>query len=152
MESGHCLNYRIFKKELCLEKYLLNLNPKSAATLCRFRCGNHSLPNVTGRHSGIDIVNRKCTLCKSYNIGDEFHYIFQCDAFSSERSSLISGHITPRPCALTLEALFSTNDPLALSNLSKFCAIIMAKFRPEWKLTSKRKLRQKKKKGTTVPN
>ena len=47
MESGHCLNYRIFKTDRQFENYLTLLNHKEALDLCRFRCGNHKLPITT---------------------------------------------------------------------------------------------------------
>ena len=50
-ESGHCLNYRIFKTVTPFEHYLTILKRKEALDLCRFRCGNHKLPITTGRYN-----------------------------------------------------------------------------------------------------
>ena len=57
-----CLNYRIFKQYLYLEKYLIKLPFRYRMNLCKFRCGNHRLPVVTGRYYNIDRKSRVCTL------------------------------------------------------------------------------------------
>ena len=89
-ESGHCSSYNIFKNSLNFEKYLTILNPKEASDMCRFRCGNHKLPVVMGRYNRVEKSKRICTLCDSNEIGDEFHYIFVCNALTNERFTYIS--------------------------------------------------------------
>ena len=74
MESGHCLNYRIFKTDRQFENYLTLLHCKEALDLCRFRCGNHKLPITTGRYNQTEKSKRICPLCNSNKIGEEFHY------------------------------------------------------------------------------
>ena len=102
MDSSHCYNYRIFKKELNLDTYLVNLDAKNRTCLSRFRCGNHSLPIVTGRYTRVEHSERKCPLCKSGDIGDEFHYIFHCSAFDHDRSILLANNVRSRPSTVTM--------------------------------------------------
>jgi len=59
--SPKSINYRIFKKNLCLEDYLLILLQKMAIDFCKFRLCN--MKYETGRWSGIAIDDRKCLLC-----------------------------------------------------------------------------------------
>ena len=51
---------------------------KDIYTLCKFRTTNHKSPIETGRWNNIDRVNRICTKCDNKTIGDEYHYIMQC--------------------------------------------------------------------------
>ena len=128
MDSGHCTNYRIFKNSLQFETYLTTLTYKQATNLCRFRCGNNKLPIVVGRFNGTARTERYCELCCTNSIGDEFHYIFQCKTFEKDRSIYINAKFSKHPNTLAMEKLFSSKDHLTLSNLAKFCCIIMGKF------------------------
>ena len=64
-----------------MEKYLLVLPPNLSRPLCKFRTCNHQLPIQQGRYSGIDRLERYCTLCNCNDIGDELHYLFKCIFF-----------------------------------------------------------------------
>ena len=46
--------------------------------MCRFRITNHKLPIEPGRRNNIGRSNRLCIGCNTNDIGDEFHYIFEC--------------------------------------------------------------------------
>ena len=71
------LNYRMFKEDFKLENYLLKLSVKKYKLLCKFRCSNSKLRIETERWGHITRSERKCNLCKSNDIGDEFHYLFK---------------------------------------------------------------------------
>ena len=129
MNSGHCTNYRIFKISLKFETFLTTLNKKHATDLTWFRCGNHKLPIVVGRYTGIPKTKRLCNLCDAESLGDEFHYIFQCTAFKKERTTYINEKFLKHPNTLTMEILFTSEDPTSLSKLATFCSIIMASMR-----------------------
>ena len=147
MNSGHCTNYRIFKISLKFEIFLTTLNKKHATDLTRFRCGNHKLPIVVGRYTGIPKTERLCNLCDAKSLGDEFHYIFQCTAFKKERSTYINEKFLKHPNTLTMEILFTSEDPTNLSKLATFCSIIMASMR-EGRSHAKHKPKQKKRSKT----
>ena len=55
------------------------------SSLLKFRLSNHRLPVETGRWENTPLEDRKCILCRKYDIGDEFHYLFVCDHFISDR-------------------------------------------------------------------
>ena len=80
------LNYRIFKENFEFENYFRILEDKDIYTLCKFRTNNHKLPIETGWWNNIDRVNRICTKCDNITIGDEYHYIMECQHFSSFRN------------------------------------------------------------------
>ena len=72
------LNYKLFKKSLSFEEYLLNLLANLSKKYCMFRTGNTKLPIETGRWFNTPRENRICKLCNSKKIGDEFHYLLKC--------------------------------------------------------------------------
>ena len=148
MDSGHCTNYRIFKKALKFENYLTVLNYKQASNLCRFRTGNYKLPIVAGRlrFSGVARNERLCNLCNTNSIGDEFHYIFQCKTLEKERSMYIDAKFLGCPNTLVMKRLFNSEDHTTLSKLAMFCSIIMGKFKT-MQAGAKKLIRKEKSKG-----
>jgi hypothetical protein len=83
------LNYRLFKENFEFENYFRVLEDKDIYTLCKFRTTNHKLPIETDRWNNIDRVNRICTKCDNITIGDEYHYIMECEHFSNFRNRFI---------------------------------------------------------------
>ena len=79
--------YIITKFEL--EEYLNVLEYKNAVLLCRFRTCNTKLPIETGRWLNITRHDRVCILCNNRNIGDEYHYLFECQFFAQKRKECL---------------------------------------------------------------
>ena len=77
--SSKCLNYRLFKTTFILEKYITELSLKSAITLAKFRTTNHKLPIEKGRWENIERNQRTCNLCNRNALGDEYHFLLECD-------------------------------------------------------------------------
>ena len=71
--------YLLFKDNLNFEKYLINVSKFYNYKIIKYRTGNHRLPVETGRWENIPLNERKCKLCTTDNIGDEYHYLFTCD-------------------------------------------------------------------------
>ena len=88
-ESSKARHYSCFKYDICLEEYLKTLPRKFYLPICKFRTNNHKLPVETGRWENIPLNDRKCTFC-TRDIGDEFHYLFRCSHFSTERSTFLN--------------------------------------------------------------
>ena len=65
--------YLLFKENLNFEKYLIN------SKIIKYMTGNHRLPVETGRCDNIPLNERKCKICTTDDIGDEYHYWFTCD-------------------------------------------------------------------------
>ena len=87
--SPKCLVYRMYKNEYCFEKYLDVLPCNLRKVLCKFRTMNHSLPIEKGRYFNIERSQRLCTLCNKDIIGDEYHYLFECTYFDTDRKKYI---------------------------------------------------------------
>ena len=124
-DSTQCINYRIFKTDICLDKYLIKLPLSCRIALTKFRCGNHRLPVVTGRFNGIERQNRICTLCNLNKIGDEFHYLFECPKIESNRKKYIKAYYRIRPNTFKMCQLFNSESSKELLNLAKFAKEIM---------------------------
>lgn len=83
------MNYRIFKKSFGQEIYLKKLPTDLIVIFTKFRTCNHKLPIETGRWSNIERCHRICLLCNKNTLGDEYHYVMECQAFSIFRNKLI---------------------------------------------------------------
>ena len=85
-QATECLNsngklevYREVKKQHRLEPYLTsNLKTEWKKSITKMRLSAHHLPIEAGRKFNIPRVDRKCNLCDSGDIGDEFHFLFAC--------------------------------------------------------------------------
>ena len=91
----------MFKHDFKLENYLLKLSTKNARLLCKFRTGNVKLPIETGRWFNIKRDYRIYHLCNS-DVGNEFHYIFNCTFLSGERNEYIPSYYTNRASATNI--------------------------------------------------
>ena len=122
-----CTNYRIFKTELTFENYLIKLTFSDRIALCRFRSGNIKLPSNVGRfnNNSVDIT---CKVCNLNVTGDEYHYIFVCNAFDTQRDNLLSFNFTSNHRSSKMSDLFNSKDTLTLLKLAKFTKIISCKF------------------------
>ena len=80
-DSLKCLNYRILKTGHKFENYLIRMSPKMRKILIDYRLCNNKLPIETGRWTNIDRNLRKCKLCNSGTVGNEFHYVMECCFF-----------------------------------------------------------------------
>ena len=78
--SNKCINYKIFKKELKFEDYLIHLPPSLSYAYSKFRCRNTKLPVETNTFYG-NLGSDRCLLCPQDVVGDEFHYLFSCSYF-----------------------------------------------------------------------
>ena len=96
--------------------------------MLKFRLSNHRLPVETGRWENTPLEDRKCILCSKYDIGDEFHYLFVCDHFISDRKKYLSLYLYKSPNIIKFEELFSSANTRKLVKLSSFVEIIMNKF------------------------
>ena len=79
-----CYNYRMLKKDFCIEKCLTTLPVSHRIVFTRFRLSNHCLPIDKGRH--VERCERKCRHCAF--LGEEFHYLCQCFRFKAAKKQL----------------------------------------------------------------
>ena len=119
--NGLCSSYKIFKNNPEMESYILNLDLTLLRNLAKFRCGSVNIPTISGRYTDIPRDERNCTLCDRSVMGDEYHMLFECPFFHSERGNLIPKFYTMRPSALKFGLLMNENKKKVQVNLSKYC-------------------------------
>ena len=124
-----CLNYRIFKHELQIEKYFSILPSDLAIAFCHFRTLNHRLPIEQGRFWGVARDDRICELCFLDKLGDEYHYILECTYFDCQRKQYLSRDLLSKHNTYKFEKLMNTCDIHTLFKLSKFCKDILNTFK-----------------------
>ena len=75
-QSSKCLNYRIFKSNRKIERYLTKLTYNNRLLFARFRCRNHNLPVVTGCCRGIQRPTVICAARRIWRCGGHLKKIF----------------------------------------------------------------------------
>ena len=126
-----CLNYRVMSDRKHLKNYLLKLPSQYMYAICKFKCANHRMPIVQGRYAGVDVDNRTCDLCNlnPKEIGDEFHYLFNCPFFREDRVRYIKRFFYTNPNMYKMTQLFNYVDYKEMLNLGKFVYVILSHFR-----------------------
>ena len=112
------------------QNYILKLPKKYVYILCKFKCANHHLPIVKGRYTDTPVHERTCPLCTINDIGDEFHYLFNCTFFMAQRVKYIMRYYYTQPNTSKMMQLFESTDYSEMIKLAKFADIIMRHFRP----------------------
>ena len=97
--NAKCINYRMYKSDISLEFYITFLPMKLRTVFSCFRCRNHKLPVETGIYKNIPRSEIVCVKCTQSEIGDEFHYIFNCPFFADQRRTYLPKycHIVSAP-------------------------------------------------------
>ena len=126
--SPKCINYRTFKTEFKMEFYISELQPKFYIPIARFRTTNHRLPIERGRWENIERSQRIGTLCNRNEMGDEFHYLFECDFFKETRTIYLPKFYQRHANILKFQKLMSVRNLKLLQQLSRFIFFILSKF------------------------
>ena len=117
-------NYKFFKTTFEFENYFKLLPNNLALTFCHFRCCNNKLPIEKGIFYGIERNRRFCHLCNTDALGDEFHYIFDCPYFKTDRKKYIDKNLC-RPNIINFKKIFQSNDSEFLIKITIFMKKIM---------------------------
>ena len=79
--------YIRFKTTFEPEKYVkINLSHSERSVLAQTRLGILPLHVETGRFTNTPLNDRTCVICQSNAIEDEFHFLFECDAYDELRN------------------------------------------------------------------
>ena len=123
--SSMCRMYRLFKKQLDFENYLLYSNCRDRISLSKIRCANSKLPIYKHIYMYDSDV---CTLCNLNVCGDEYHYVLICPFFKHSRTMYLKPYFYTRPSLYKFGELFSSSNNKTISNLSKLASIILKQF------------------------
>ena len=129
IESSKCTTYCMFKKSLKYEPYLNILPLRLSKIFIKFRVSNHKLPIERLRYTNVTHENRKCPLCDTGNIGDEFHYLFICPKLTLQSEKLLPLPYTTYPNGFKMELLLNSTDKSVLTNLCHFLYLVMQLFK-----------------------
>ena len=105
-------------------KIFVYLTHRKTVSLIKFRTGNHRLPVETGRYSNIPYAERRCQNCPK-SIGDEYHFLFECNLFTAQRKRYIDRKYYVRPSMSKYLLLMQSTSTYELNNLAKMTEIIM---------------------------
>ena len=86
---------------------------------------NNVLPIEKGCWLRQDINHRKCTLCKTNEVGDECHYIFEWPLFTEDRNSILPTRLRRNPNMYTVQNMMNTVNKRKLLKLCKLISIIL---------------------------
>jgi hypothetical protein len=115
--------YHNIKHIFSMESYLVNINDfRLRSALTKLRISAHTLRIETGRYSRppLDRNERKCQLCNSNDIEDEFHFIFICNTFDHLRQLYFKRYYRTRPSMAKFIDLLQSENKTNILNLCKF--------------------------------
>ena len=130
-DNSVCWNYRLFKESFCFEEYLKILPVLLRQNLLRFRLANHKLPIQQKRSQSIPRDERLCTLCECGEIGDEFHYIFNCSSavITNSRRLNLPRYFQHHPNVLKFKDVMNSKSKAKLVKLARFITCILREVR-----------------------
>ena len=116
----------VLYKELCqnfeISPYLLTIhNRKHRNSLAKLRLSSYQLQVETGRHTGVERRNRKCTFCTTSDIEDEYHFVLICPIYQQLRTQYISRYYHRQPSMLKFVQLLKSSGS-TVRRLSAFIA------------------------------
>ena len=121
-------NYKAFKNEFKLEKYLTALPNNQAMLIFKLRTYNTKFPVEIGRWNNTPYHERYCNQCDSRDLGDIFHYLFKCHKYNDMRNKYISRYYRVNPNMIKFIELFQTENTVTLKHLSIFTNLILRNF------------------------
>ena len=127
--SPKCFNYRIFETDFAFEKYIIELPMKAYIDLAKFRTTNNILPIEKGRWDNIERNERCCNLCDTNLIGDEFHYLFECEILKDIRQIYLPKYYLKHYNTLKFTQLMSSSNVKQLHRLSQLVTLILSMFK-----------------------
>ena len=120
LKSSKGRTYSSYKTSFEIEDYLRKLPKKHREILCQFRCANHKLPVETGRWIKLDYHLRKCDMCDTAEVGDEFHVLLKCSALKDLQKTYIPNYFTKYPSLYKFQSLLNGRNPSLYKKVSIF--------------------------------
>ena len=126
-ENSQCTNYLIFKQNLEMEDYLVQLEDDATYTIAKFRTRTHHLPVTKNRFLNDNSEDITWPLCQGGDVGDEFHYLYKCSYFNESRAKYLSNNPHNTPDIICMQSILDGSKD-HLENIAKFRKLIMKKF------------------------
>ena len=105
-----------------MEPYTTSQIPFSLKkVLSKFRCSDHDLHIERGRHKGLPLEERLCTMCPNNSIENEAHFLTECPAYHELRIPLLElANIKSLPTNLQFIQLMKNKSEPVIYALAKF--------------------------------
>ena len=120
--------YCKFKEDKQEELYLsLPIPMRLRRDLARFRTTSHNLEVEMGRHTNISYEDRLCQLCGRSNIfavEDEFHVVFDCEAYNDIRRVYIDKEVLIGANEYSFISLMKTDNSDDIVNFANFISCL----------------------------
>ena len=84
-----CTYFRWFRRPLHVPRariFSLLIDARRLRVFLRFRMGVHGLPIDAGRQRRVPRSERRCDMCSTGAVGDEYHFVFVCPALAPVRT------------------------------------------------------------------
>ena len=96
-------------------------------SLLKYRLSNHTLPIQSQRQIDIPREERICNYCDMVEIGDEFHYLFNCSHpdIQFQRRKFLSKYYLHHANTQKFNSLMNIERKSVLMNLAKFVKFIL---------------------------
>ncbi len=129
-DNGVCCNYKLFKKDFTFEKYLVSLPYSLRQPFLKFRLCNHKLPIQQSRLQNIARAERLCNICDVNEVGDEFHYLFNCSCNTLKETRLLylQKYYLHHANVIKFFSIMNEQHTSKLVKLAKFIRVIMKLF------------------------
>ena len=113
-------------EQRCRDMYI-NINKKVRTSFTKFRLSSHKLLVERGRWSisKLDYELRKCTLCNSGDIEDEYHVTLVCEQFTDARRKYFKKYFYRRPSMAKFLELMNTKSDRERYRLMLFVNIVL---------------------------
>ena len=129
--SSRCRMYKEIKQVHKPEAYLtINNKKKGRASFAKFRLSSHKLLVERGRWtiSKLHYELRKCTLCNSGDIEDEYHVTLVCEQFADARRKYFKKYFYMRPNVAKFVELMNTKSDRERYRLMLFVNIVLKEY------------------------
>ena len=96
------------------------VNKKQRNALAKLRLSSHQLNIETGKHRDIAHAERKCNLCNTQDLEDEYHFSLICPVYNELRKVYIQKYFYVKPSMFKFIALLNSTTPKVLKKLANF--------------------------------
>ena len=113
-----------------MEDYLHLLEPCHGYSISKFRTRTNHLPITKARfNETADVI---CPLCSANEIGDEPHYLFNCDFFRNDRKKILPETFAVYANSNDISEMFEElKDKSDLVRVASFMRKVMSRFKYE---------------------
>jgi hypothetical protein len=120
-QSGRLSTYCMFKTKFEFEPYLHIIKQnKYRIALSKFRLSSHNLEIEQGRYYNIERAERKCKICCTNLIENEYHFMLTCPLYSHLRRKYFKSYYCRWPTLTKFKSLMSTTNKCELLQIAKY--------------------------------